>query len=96
MGEILPISRFSRKFINTYGSRESRFPYISTKGFLRRYSQSVESIFFFSFEMLVDSDEYILRSSSEEWVSFLKFSISCSYGSPPNFILWRVYICEHW
>ena len=51
---------------------------------------------FFSFEMLVDSDEYILRSSSEEWVSFLKFSISCSYGSPPNFILWRVYICEHW
>ena len=47
MGEILPISRFSRKFINTYGSRESRFPYIGTKGFLRRYSQSVESIFFF-------------------------------------------------
>ena len=66
MGEILPISRFSRKFINTYGSRESRFPYISTKGFLRRYSQSVESIFFFSFEMLVDSNKRVSRSSREE------------------------------
>lgn len=30
-----------------YGSRESRIPYISPKGFFRRYSQSVESIFFF-------------------------------------------------
>ena len=66
MAEILPISRLSRKLINTYGSRESRFPYISTKGFLRRYSQSVESIFFFSFEMLVDSDKRVLRSSREE------------------------------
>ena len=30
-----------------YGSRESRIPYIRPKGFFRRYSQSVESIFFF-------------------------------------------------
>ena len=30
-----------------YGSRESRIPYIRQKGFFRRYSQSVESIFFF-------------------------------------------------
>ena len=57
MAEILPISRFSRKLINTYGSRESRFPYTSTKGLFRRYSQSVESIFFFSFKMYGDSDE---------------------------------------
>lgn len=47
MVEILPISRFSRKFINMYGSRESRIPYKTSKGFFRRYSQSVESIFFF-------------------------------------------------
>ena len=30
-----------------YGSRESRIPHISTKGFFGRYSQRVESIFFF-------------------------------------------------
>ena len=30
-----------------YGSRESRIPRISIKGFFRGYSQSVESIFFF-------------------------------------------------
>ena len=30
-----------------YGSRESRIPCISTKGFFGRYSQRVESIFFF-------------------------------------------------
>ena len=29
-----------------YGSLESRIPYIRPKGFFRRYSQSVESIFF--------------------------------------------------
>ena len=59
MAEILPISRFSRKFINKYSSRESRFPYTSTKGFLGRYSQSVESIFFFSFETYLDFDERV-------------------------------------
>ena len=44
-----------------YGSRESRFPYRSTKGFIRRYSQSVESIFIFLSHMSTWHDYRCVR-----------------------------------
>ena len=80
MAEILPISRFSRKLINTYGSRESRFPYTSTKGFLRRYSQSVESIFFF-FVL------HIVVFPDPELPTLADFTINGNYARGQNLLL---------
>ena len=62
-----------------YGSRESRIPYISPKGFFRRYSQSVESIFFFMFLRDVGFRVY-------ESVTLADFTINGRYGRTHNLL----------
>ena len=62
-----------------YGSRESRIPYKTSKGFFRRYSQSVESIFFFMFLRDVGFAVY-------ESAGLADFTINSRYGRALNLL----------
>ena len=79
MVEILPISRFSRKFINMYGSRESRIPYKTSKVSFEDILRALRVSSFFMF--LRDVGFLVYESAS-----LADFTINGRYGRTHNLL----------